>query len=220
MAFEYCCFISYSHNEGDLPKRFVKDLYNTLSGEIGALTRDIQTCCVDWERLKGGDFYNESLERAVCKSACMIMVYTPTYFDKNHTYCAKEYLAMEKIESERLLLLDGDSDDHGLIIPIVYRGERLLHQFIKDKRTLYDFSSYFPGKRDENSLLSHEVYAPQIKGIAEYVYERYQQLNELWDMSKRCKDFRFPSDQEVQNLLDIVCTANQRMQFPGRKKQT
>ena len=47
-----------------LPEKFVGDLYNSLTSEIGALTREITACCVDWDRLKGGDFYNKRLSKA------------------------------------------------------------------------------------------------------------------------------------------------------------
>jgi len=215
MAFEYCCFVSYSHNEGTLPVRFIRDLFDSLSSEIGALTRDIGTCCVDWDRLRGGDFYNKRLSKALCRSVCMIMVYTPTYFDKRHTYCAREFKAMETIESARLRLLGDLSDDHGLIIPIIYRGYGYLNPYIKD-REHYDFSGYIPGKDGENALLTHSTYAPQIKGIAEYVYDRYSRLNELWDTSE-CRDFELPSENDSQSWLDRVCVTDARRPFPGRR---
>lgn len=219
MAFEYCCFISYSHNPGDLPDRFIKDLYNTLTSEIGALTRGINSCCVDWDRLRGGDYYNMRLSKALCKSACMIMVYTPTYFDKKHTYCAREFKAMESIELKRLRLLGDLSEDHGLIIPVVYRGDKYVTNYIKEKRHYYNFSGYIPGKNGENSLLTHSTYGPQIKEIAEYVFERYSLLDELWDMSIRCSDFSLPSERDAQSWLNRVCIAATKMPFPGRRNQ-
>jgi hypothetical protein len=150
----------------------------------------------------------------------MIMVYTPTYFDKEHTYCAREFRAMEKIEIVRHRLLGDSSDDHGLIIPVIYRGNRFLHPYIKDKRTWYDFSGYIPGKNGENSLETHQTYAPQIKQIAEYVYERYIELKELWDIPTNCKKFHFPSEKDAQGLINRVCIANKSMPFPGRRDQT
>jgi len=219
MAFEYCCFLSYSHNPGELPDRFIKDLYNSLMSEIGALTREIKTCCVDWERLKGGDFYDKRLSKALCKSVCMIMVYTPTYFDKRYTYCTREFRAMETIESRRLKLLDDFSDDHGLIIPIIYRGFKYLNPYIKDtRRTYYDFSGYIPGKDGENALSTHSTYAPKIKEIAEYVYDRYSMLNELWDMSEKCRDFELPSENDAKSWLDSVCVSDAKRPFPGRQE--
>lgn len=44
---------------------------------------------VDWERLQGGDFYNEALTLALCESVCMVVVFTPTYFDKEHIVTSK-----------------------------------------------------------------------------------------------------------------------------------
>lgn len=218
MAFEYCCFISYSHNQGCLSERFIKDLFDALTSEVGALTRNIEICCIDWNRLKGGDFYNRRLSKALCKSACMIMVYTPTYFDKNHTYCAREFRAMERIESKRRLLLGDSYDDHGLIIPIVYRGIKYLHPYIKDTRHYYNFSGYIPGRDGENALLTHSTYGPQMRDIADYVYERYLQLDELWDMSEKCTDFRLPSEKDALSLLNRVCIAGTRMPFPARRR--
>jgi hypothetical protein len=218
MGFEYCCFISYSHNQGELPDRFIKDLYKTLSGEIGALTSEINTCCVDWDRLRGGDFYNEIISKSICRSVCMIMVYTPTYFDRNHMYCAREFKAMEKIESKRLRLIGELSGNHGLIIPIVYRGENYIYPDIKSKRQYYNFSGYFPGRNGENSLLSHPTYGPQLKEIAEYIYERYLLLKDLWNVSLRCRNFKLPSEKEAQKLLKRVCVADAKMPFPGRRR--
>jgi hypothetical protein len=218
MGFEYCCFISYSHNQGELPDRFINDLYKTLSGEIGALTSEINTCCVDWDRLRGGDFYNEIISKSICRSVCMIMVYTPTYFDRNHMYCAREFKAMEKIESKRLRLIGELSGNHGLIIPIVYRGENYIYPYIKSKRQYYNFSGYFPGRNGENSLLSHPTYGPQLKEIAEYIYERYLLLKDLWNVSLRCRNFKLPSEKEAQKLLKRVCVADAKMPFPGRRR--
>ena len=49
-------------------RKFIGDLYNALTSEIGALIRETTVCCVDWDRLKGGDLYNKRLSKAICKS--------------------------------------------------------------------------------------------------------------------------------------------------------
>lgn len=217
MAFEYCCFISYSHNQGDLPEKFIRDLYNALTSEIGALTREIKVCCIDWDRLKGGDFYDKRLSKALCKSACMVTVYTPTYFDKMHTYCAREFIAMKALETRRLELIGDSSDDHGLIIPIIYRGKKYpLHPYI-EHITCYDFSKYIPGKDGENALSTHSTYALEIIEIAEYIYDRYSKLKELWNMSEICRDFELPSAEDAESLLNSACATESKMPFPGRR---
>lgn len=84
MAFRYACFISYRHAQFDLMRSFVEDLYEAISSELEPLTdlpvyRDVL-------RLQGGDFYNQALARSLCESVCMLMVFTPTYFNAKNTY--------------------------------------------------------------------------------------------------------------------------------------
>jgi hypothetical protein len=217
MAFEYCCFISYSHNPGYLPEKFIWDLYNALTSEIGALTREIAVCCVDWDRLKGGDFYNKRLSKALCKSACMVAVYTPTYFDETHTYCTREFKAMKNLETVRFSQIGDSSDDHGLIIPIIYRGIKYpLHPYIEG-RQYYDFSKYIPGKSGENALSTHSTYGPEIIEIAEYIYDRYLKFKELWDFSEICRDFELPSEEDARSWLKSASVTDIKTPFPGRQ---
>ena len=96
MSFKHSCFISYRHGHGELTERILTDLSTALSNELGLLRNE--GVFVDRERLQGGMFYNEALARALCESACMVMIFTPTYFDTAHTFCAREYKAMEELE--------------------------------------------------------------------------------------------------------------------------
>src|SRR4051794_30268202 len=100
MKFRYSCFISYRHGQRKLAERIVQDLYDALSSELELLMNE--QIYLDRERLKGGNFYNEALATALCQSACMITIFTPTYFDCNHPFCAREYKAMERLEQSRL----------------------------------------------------------------------------------------------------------------------
>ena len=116
MPFQYSCFISYRHIPGELSKRFIEELKKALESYVSPWVNGLGVY-VDYDRIKGGDYFNKALERAICESVCMILVYTPDYFDKEHTYCAREYESMKKLEKERI--------KHGqmsLIIPIIYRG--------------------------------------------------------------------------------------------------
>jgi hypothetical protein len=121
-GFQHSCFISYRHGQSDVKQRFIEEFYVALSGELEMLRNEKPF--VDKERLKGGDFYNDALARALYESATLILIYQPNYFDAEHTYCAREYRAMCALERERLRLFANAKDrDHGLIIPVVLRGE-------------------------------------------------------------------------------------------------
>lgn len=133
MPFKYSCFISYRHGQKELVEKFVRDLEQSLSNEVVPLT-DMEVF-VDWQRLQGGDFFNENLAKALCESVCLIVVFTPTYFSDTHSYCAREYKGMEMLESQRLDLLGASADkEHGLIIPIVLRSEENLPSEVRDRR--------------------------------------------------------------------------------------
>lgn len=166
---------------------------------------------IDLDRLKGGDFYNEALSTALCRSVCMIMVFTPTYFDKKHTFCAREFMAMQEIERRRLELT-GKFGNHGLIIPIVFRGKDYLPQFISNERHCYFFDNYYLTKGNENILATRLKFSKMIREIAEYIFQRYNELSDVWDGSKECREFRLPSEEEVSPLL-----VEFRAPFPGRR---
>lgn len=100
MALKYSCFISYRHAEGELHRRIIRDLFEALSEELELHVGE--KIFLDEERLRGGFLYNEVIAEALCMSACMVLVYTPTYFDLEHSYCAREFRAMEALEEYRL----------------------------------------------------------------------------------------------------------------------
>ena len=144
-----------------------------LSGELELLRNE--GLFVDKERLKGGDFYNDALARALYESATLIVVYQPNYFDAQHAYCAREYRGMCSLERQRLALSRHAEDrDHGLIIPLILRGERDIPNDLAARRHYADFSRFM--LLDEE-LSKHPDYAPKIREIAEYINARCQCLD-------------------------------------------
>jgi hypothetical protein len=117
-CFNYSSFISYRHGQSDIKQRLIQEFHRALSGEL-ELLRNEETF-VDTERLKGGDFYNEALSRAMYESATLILIYQPNYFDLQYPYCAREYLAMRALEAERLALLPNADlvGETALLIPV------------------------------------------------------------------------------------------------------
>jgi hypothetical protein len=216
MPLKYSCFISFRHGDRSLPtdknllETIIRQLKVALSSELEALTT--KEVYVDWERLKGGDFYNQALSTALCESACMVVVYVPTYFDQHKAYCAREYKAMEKLESKRLPLLNSAAQSkHGLIIPIVFRGLKFLPSEIKDNRAYYDFQSFQLGGRE---MSRNSNFNSKIREMAEYIYDRCRELEALpIDPCLECDHFKLPDKEEVIDWIKEV-TGVRSSSFP------
>ncbi len=212
MPFRYSCFISFRHGQGELAPGFIKQLFQALSNEIETLIDDLPVY-VDWKNLRAGDFYNPALARALCESVCMIVVYTPVYFSHSHTYCAREYRAMQDLEQRRLALLPNVQErQHGLIIPIILRGPDRLPAELRHQRHFYDFSNITLASTE---LSRHPEYAPLIRTIAEYIAERYHSLRGLTNNSmQECDQFALPDEAEIRPWLEGIVSPQQPL--PGR----
>ena len=100
-GFEWACFISYRYGDDELTQSFIKELHRALKSYINANFVGKLKVYWDENRLQGGDLIDQELATNLCKSVCMILVYTPFYFDKDHRYCSREYKAMEILEQQR-----------------------------------------------------------------------------------------------------------------------
>src|SRR5688572_26629049 len=115
MPYEYCCFISYPHGQNNVLVPLIKKIVEALEKEIGTQIR--QEVWLDSKFLQGGHIIQDEIGARLCKSACMILFYTPLYFDSEHLYCARELKAMQYLEERRLKLLK--EKGNGLIIPVI-----------------------------------------------------------------------------------------------------
>lgn len=217
MAFQYSCFISYRHVQYDLGSRFLEKFLEALKShieleiELDGVPSDEQIY-IDRERLKGGYLFNNALADALCRSVCMIVIFTPTYFSKQKTYCAREFLAMKKLEEERLKQM-GDRK-MGLIIPIVLKGFDALPPEIRQERQCYDFSDYSLATPD---ILTHPVYNRQVAEIASYIREVHERLTALGvDWCGECPNYALPTDEEVLPFLEQIIARPHRQLFPFR----
>jgi len=200
MPFQHSCFISYrNHEQSQIAERFIADLCEALRNELAL--RIEEDLFVDREGLRAGALYNPALARALCQSVCMIVVYTPTYFSKRHTYCAREYHAMETLEQKRLTRLQRQLDrEHGLIIPIVLRGEDVLPGAIRNTRHYYTFERFSLTSR---SLARNAAFEREIRNIAAAVHSRWQMFAPIADaITCDCDAFDLPSEADIQSWLD------------------
>lgn len=172
-----------------------------------------QKVYIDESRLKGGYKFNEALSRAICQSLCMIVIYIPKY--ENHSYCLREYLAMERLEKKRFDLLENKSVDMGMIIPIIFRDKMKDSSFgiiskIKNEKHYCDFSKFSLSNMEIND---YPDCIEKIDQIAQEIYSVYQ-LFEEWggDPCCECNSFSLPCEDEA-----ILWKNNYKSPFPGRE---
>jgi hypothetical protein len=209
MPIKYSCFISYRHDSVAIAKEFQDALESELSLLINLPVYR------DEDRLQAGQFFNKALANALCRSACMVMIYIPRYFELASPYCAREYKAMVQLESQRLANLKriGNVNPNGFIIPVAYRGHDFLPKQIKNNRQCHNFEPYFLGGKTQKN---NRNYLLAVKDIANYIFQRCQDLNSLpSDPCGRCGSFVIPNKSQISRWLNTMLSP--RPSFPGRR---
>jgi TIR domain-containing protein len=200
MPLEYCCFISYPHGQQNVLKPLMTEFLEGLRSEVYAQTK--KKLWIDFECLQGGDRWSDKLASELCKSVCMIVVYTPLYFDPENAFCGREYKAMEMLEEKRLKLLPARSDrNHGLIIPIVLRGEKRLPSVIKS----HQYYSFNDIELADPQVKIRQKYSAEIRKIADYIIDRCYEFEGLQDdPCKECDEYVLPSETETKAYLQTI----------------
>jgi hypothetical protein len=205
MPFEHACFVSYRHHPQSKPYgQFIEIFCAEVSGELDMLLAE--KLYIDSERLHGGEFFKPKIAEALCKSICMIVVFTPTYFHPKSTFCAREYFAMEQLERKRLARLEKQRGV-GLILPVVLRGVEELPEGIRERHyyDCQDISGRHLTKRLSNTA----------QQIAKVIYERAKLLAPIADeLTCDCNLFEFPSEEEVRARIASMTSPATR--FPLR----
>jgi hypothetical protein len=197
MSFEHACFISFRQSR--LAGRFILDLADALRSELALMVEE--DIFVDHERIQGGTLFNPALANALCKSVCMIMVYTPTYFSLEYPYCAREYRGMEQLEATRLARLNNQRGrEAGLIIPIILRGLETLPTTIGSHRQWYTFERFSLTSRE---IARNRQFEDCVREIASVIYARKSTLAPLADeLTCDCQSFLLPTEEEVRPWLE------------------
>jgi hypothetical protein len=215
MSFEHACFISYRHHEQSrIAERFIDDLCSALRNEL-ALQMD-EDLYVDRQRMRIGTVFNEALAGALCRSVCMVLIYTPTYFSRQHLYCAREFKAMEAIEDRRLSRLPGrDRREHGLILPVVLRGMSSLPEMLSSRRHCYNFERFSLTSR---TLARNKTFEAEVREMAEVILHRKRLLETVGtDLTGDCDEFSFPSEELVRPWIEEISAAGMTVaQLPFR----
>lgn len=191
MRFQHACFISYCHGQNELVSSFVAQFVKALQDELDAVMDE--KVYIDVERLRPGYAYNDELRFAICRSACMVVIYSPKY--ELHPYCGREYEAMERLEAKRLALLGASGPERSLIIPVVLRGANSLPPRIAGRRQYVDFSRFSLATPE---LARNPEYIDKIRQIAEVVQAHCEAFDGAGgDPCAACGEFQLPSAAEV-----------------------
>jgi len=208
--FKHACFISYRNGtvidgqpQNDLLNEFSKTLREALTSEFRALLNPHLNEPVfrDFDVLKTADYLEEKIADALCRSACMVVVYTPSYFDESKSYCAREYLAMREREQHCFDILGQNNSKKSLIFTVILRGKKNELPDELSANVYEDFVSF-------DATMSNEITLPlrrKIKEIANeiariYRYLRKEEKNKNLKLCEHCDQFKLP---ETNNDLKV-----------------
>jgi len=202
----HSCFISYRRLPGELYETFIKMFYDALTANLANYFGDITPFKDDID-LDGGVYLESEIAKRICGSVCMVIIYTPQYFNSEKPYCARELLGMQNLESKRLSLLPPELRTKGLIIPIIFRGKDVYNTEEKkinknDTRLYYDFESFSLYMPDSVNLLRNKYFGPLIESISKYIFERHMAfVNAGCAPWNECETFKLPTTDQI---IDIT----------------
>lgn len=195
MPINHACFISYPHSIiGDSTQTFVDNFIEPLSRELGFLVQEKDSIYVDRKRLQPGAIWDPELTKAICESACMIVLYTPLYLCSE--YCLREYVAMEILEEKRKKILGQEyNQQNGMIIPLVIPMYFDLPDKLKQIRQCVDVSEYKLRKFNTEDKNDRDLVS-RIGAQIIYNLKKTRQIDEsVFDI--KCSDFDLPSVEDA-----------------------
>jgi TIR domain len=190
------CFISYRHTDDPDAHAYVKAFVRQLKKQLKWWLPN-SPVFFDEDGLKVGDQFNEELAFQLCRSACMVMFFSPLHFDVMHPYCALEYQAMLRLEKQRLGPAVENLRNKGLIFPVVFRGLECLPREISASRNYENFDHIVV-----ESDFEQRDCQERLMEIAKQIYSRYVALSNagVFDAAD-CRQFRFPDKVAIQGWL-------------------
>lgn len=196
MPLRYGCFLSYCHDDGILVRGFINSLVEALESELGPYLPPYVKKVYHDKRMETGYLFNSELAQALCGSACMVVVYSPSYH--RHPYCMMEYAAMEALEEQRADMINNSivtPKNYGLILPVILRGRlEALPDEIRSKRQFADFSQVTTANPE---ITKREDLIEKVGRMAAYISEVYEYFEDFeqtaeTDICVRCREFDLP----------------------------
>lgn len=195
----YPCFISFRHFDDEISVEFIKQFEKCLTGYLNPLVG--QKPFIDYNRMAPGYDLKPAITDALCQSACMLVIWSPKYFDTEHVWCAKEFIAMTELEANRLRLLPQEERIKKLIIPVIYRGSKYYPRTLADGTLYLNFEKF---GLYEPEMIKNQKFAEEIEKLAEYIYERLKAFERLKTNNPigRCPELTLRSDSEALQYIE------------------
>jgi hypothetical protein len=209
----HACFVSYRHpaRPGGLEEKLLRHVVDAIQDHIELYTHKHEVY-VDRPRLVPGYQYDERLAQAICRSACMVVVYWPSYLESD--YCLKEIRTMLEIERKRRSVLGNDLHGCRLFIPVILRGT--VQDLPSDLHLGCQYLDYkAQAIRPNFNIGDDETMSAQLDAIAEYVKSLCDKMKTVEDvLFKDCDTFTFPQNiSAATGNLSVPAT----QPFPGRQ---
>ncbi len=210
MSFEHACFISYRHRRGKDYKKNILKLYELLEGEIELLIDYQYPVYFDEDRTTTGQFLNRELAEKLCKTVSLVVFWIPVYFSKNSLYCSREFHFMEEQEKIRQKLLNNINRAYIHIIALTSPSEMPKKLVKEDERLYADFEPFLKQKNWHNKPEVRQ----KIKNIADYIYARHKELNDLGDQPFKSCSEKLIEERKIQPWLDDMLGTTNNIPSP------
>jgi hypothetical protein len=188
----YSCFISYRHpaTSGGREEKLIQHVVSAIKDHIEVYTHQ-HVVYFDKHRLIPGYQYDETLATAICRSACMIIVYWPSYLESD--YCRKEIRAMLAIEKARRDRLRSELRGCRLFVPVIIRGNfEDLPSEVREGCHCLDYRAQ--ATRPDFNIGNDPQMSEQLFKVAEYIKSLCDKMISAEDtLFGNCDGYVFPS---------------------------
>jgi hypothetical protein len=205
MSFEHACFISYRNGDRkdagqDLRRQDISDTLNAFARDLrDELKRELLThtnpkkCLIfldqDAECLPPNAQLMPTFSQAVCKSVCMVVIFTRHYLDKDHLTCATELEGMlRRLKNRCSEMKIHEENATKWIATAVFREPDRVPAILTNN-VFGDFSDY---QNSSTPLRDNENYRKYIKGLAKNIADLWEDIKDnhgQTDFFKGCDTF-------------------------------
>jgi len=189
MNFKHACFISYRNGDRkdkdmDPRRQDIRDTINAFAQDLrDELKRELLTYMShrealvfldqDKDCLKEGDPLMPTISKAVCKSVCMIVIFTRHYLDEEFLTCAAELEGMLRRLEHRCQKIGVSPEiSTDWIATAIFREPDRVPAILK-KNLYYDFTGY---ENSSTPLRDNPNYCNHIKTLAKEVADFWEKM--------------------------------------------